>query len=837
MVGARERRPAPRTGGYRRFAWTRDDTTLREWFAGEAAARGLDLTQDRAGNQWAWWGDPDAAVAAGRPGWSSARTWTPSPTAARTTARSGSCRAFAALDLLRGAGFRRPRPIGVASFADEEGARFGIACAGSRLLTGQLDPDRARGAARRRRRHPGRGDGRGRARPGATSAPTPRRCAGSARSSSCTSSRAGPWSTSAAGRRRRSAIWPHGRWRLDLEGEANHAGTTRLEDRRDPMLGLAAAVLAARGGRAGARLRRDRGQGAGGAGRRQRHPVAGDRVARRPRRRSTLDVRAVVAGVGAAGRAWSRSRSRGPPRPRSTPRCAGDSPRVLDGAPLLSTGAGHDAGVLATAGLSTAMLFVRNPTGVSHSPAGARRAGGLPPRRRGAGAGRPRAGRMSAGAPTALARRARPAAVGPARDVLLEAADGRFTAVTPAAPPATPNGWPGVVLPGPGQRPQPRLPPRAAGAHARRRRHVLDLARGDVRRRRAAGPGHATSRWRGPTYAEMALAGITCVGEFHYLHHAPGGAPYDDPNAMGEALRAGRRGRRDPADPAGHLLPRRRADRDGHTPLDERQRRFGDGTAERWAERVPRCARRRGMRVGAAIHSVRAVPRESIGAVGRAAEGRRCTCTCRSSRRRTSLPGLLRLTPTGLLAGEGALGPLTTAVHATHLTADDIAALGRTGTDLLLLPDHRARPGRRHRPGPRPCATPGRRCRLGSDQHAVDRPVRGGARAGDARAAGPCSAGGSAPPSCCARHRATRASAGPTPAGSRSARAPTSLPSGWTRRAPPGPTRRRSLLAATAADVTPSWSTAGVVVTGGRHRLGRRRRAAAGRHRPLWEDA
>ncbi len=74
---------APATGGYRRYAWTRVDHDLREWFAGECAARGLDLVEDRAGNQWAWWGDPTRPRAS-----SSAPTSTPCPTGAPSTARS-----------------------------------------------------------------------------------------------------------------------------------------------------------------------------------------------------------------------------------------------------------------------------------------------------------------------------------------------------------------------------------------------------------------------------------------------------------------------------------------------------------------------------------------------------------------------------------------------------------------------------------------------------------------------------------------------------------------------------------------------------------------------------
>src|SRR6185312_16260050 len=133
------------TGGYRRYAWTRDDTTLREWFAGEAAARGLDLTVDRAGNQWAWWGDPDAAVAAGRPGVVVGSHLDSVPDGGAFDGPLGVVSALAAVDVLRDRGFAPSRPIAVASLIDEEGARFGVACAGSRLITGGLDADTARG--------------------------------------------------------------------------------------------------------------------------------------------------------------------------------------------------------------------------------------------------------------------------------------------------------------------------------------------------------------------------------------------------------------------------------------------------------------------------------------------------------------------------------------------------------------------------------------------------------------------------------------------------------------------------------------------------------------------
>ncbi len=130
----------PRTGGYRRFAWTDEDRTLREWFAGAAAARGLEVTLDRAGNQWAWWGDPDAA-----PGLALGSHLDSVPDGGAYDGPLGVVSALAAVEVLQAEGFRPARPVAVVNFGDEEGARYGIACAGSRLITGGLDPDRARG--------------------------------------------------------------------------------------------------------------------------------------------------------------------------------------------------------------------------------------------------------------------------------------------------------------------------------------------------------------------------------------------------------------------------------------------------------------------------------------------------------------------------------------------------------------------------------------------------------------------------------------------------------------------------------------------------------------------
>jgi beta-ureidopropionase / N-carbamoyl-L-amino-acid hydrolase len=353
------------TGGYRRYAWTRVDAALREWFAGEASARGLALVTDRAGNQWAWWGDPDAAVAAGRPGVVIGSHLDSVPDGGAFDGPLGVVSALAVIDALRAKSFAPSCPIAVVNFIDEEGARFGIACAGSRLITGKLDADKARGlrdadgvtmaqamtAAGHDTEHVGPDDetlrrigtfvelhveqGRGLidlGRPVAVA----------------------------------SAIRPHGRWRIDLDGEANHAGTTRLEDRRDPMLALATTVLAARAAATAHGC-------VATVGKVRVEPNGVNAIPSRvtawldARGHGEAAVRAVVEAVGRESGSVAVEESWTPETVFEVP-LAQRLSALLDDAPILATGAGHDAGVLATAGLSTAMLFVRNPTGISHSP-------------------------------------------------------------------------------------------------------------------------------------------------------------------------------------------------------------------------------------------------------------------------------------------------------------------------------------------------------------------------------------------------------------------------------------------------------------------------------------
>jgi N-carbamoyl-L-amino-acid hydrolase len=346
------------SGGYRRFAWTAEDAVLREWFRGEADRRRLEVVPDRAGNLFAWTADPDTAG----PGLVVGSHLDSVPDGGAFDGPLGVVSAFAALDLLDRATLRRP--VGIACFADEEGARFGVACAGSRLLTGALDPDRARSltddggttmaealaAAGHDPAALGRDD------------ETLRRI-GTFLELHVEQGRGLADDDAAIGVA--SSIWPHGRWRLDLRGRADHAGTTRLADRDDPMLALAAVIQEARAaaGRHGAlatvgKLRvRPNGVNAIPSS------IAAWLDARGPAEDA---VRAVVAevervsGTAAVEESWTPS--------TDFDADLRDRLAALLGAPVLPTGAGHDAGILSAAGIPTAMLFVRNPTGVSHSP-------------------------------------------------------------------------------------------------------------------------------------------------------------------------------------------------------------------------------------------------------------------------------------------------------------------------------------------------------------------------------------------------------------------------------------------------------------------------------------
>jgi beta-ureidopropionase / N-carbamoyl-L-amino-acid hydrolase len=359
-------------GGYLRASFTATDAACREWFVEEAVDRGLRVETDGNANLWAWW---DAGDRPGAPGEAvvTGSHLDSVPHGGAYDGPLGVVSALLAVDALREAGVRPRRRIGIAVFAEEEGARFGVACLGSRLLTGALDPQRARGLTDSDGVTLADAMGKAGVDP-AGLGPDPERV-----------SRIGAFvelhveqgrALADAGRpvAVASAIWPHGRWRLDVTGEANHAGTTRMADRRDPMLTCAYAVLAAN---KEARLR----DAHATVGRLEVTPNATNAIAARVS--AWLDARApdeetlsgLVAAVrrrvderaGRDGTAVELTAESTTPIVRFHAELRDRLAALLDGAPVLPTGAGHDAGVLA-AHVPTAMLFVRNPTGVSHAP-------------------------------------------------------------------------------------------------------------------------------------------------------------------------------------------------------------------------------------------------------------------------------------------------------------------------------------------------------------------------------------------------------------------------------------------------------------------------------------
>ncbi len=229
-------------------------------------------------------------------------------------------------------------------------------------------------------------------------------------------------------------------------------------------------------------------------------------------------------------------------------------------------------------------------------------------------------------------------------------------------------------------------------------------------------------------YAEMALAGVTCVGEFHYLHHGPDGARYTDPNEMGHALllAAEQAGLRitllDTCYLSGGLTTDGRAE-----PLSPVQRRFSDGDAERWAERVAAlgCDEHGALaphaRAGAAIHSVRAVPPDQLHPV--VAWSHSCGAPLHAHlseqpAENEASVAAYGMTPAQVLDGAGALGPRSTMVHATHLTRQDITLLGGSRSCACLCPSTEAFLADGIGPAAA-LAAAGCPLSLGSDSHAV----------------------------------------------------------------------------------------------------------------------
>jgi len=369
------------TGGYRRFSWTAEDQQCRAWFASAAAERDLRTHCDRNGNLWAWWDSPEASAGTVVPPAGAVVTGShldSVPDGGAFDGPLGVVSAFAAIDLLRERGVVPARPIAVAAFCEEEGARFGVACLGSRLLTGAITA-----AAARDLRDSG---GISFAEAMAAAGPDPDRIGpdedllasiGAYVELHIEQGRALADLDSAIGIA--EGIWPHGRWRLDFTGQADHAGTAALASRHDPMLPYAATVLAARQAAAtnGTLATFGKVFAEPGGANAVCSTVTAWLDARAPDEaalRATVDEVLAAAdqasgahGVTVAARAESVTSRVTFDAGLSDSLAASLAARGIT-APVLATGAGHDAGVLA-ARLPAAMLFVRNPSGVSHAPA------------------------------------------------------------------------------------------------------------------------------------------------------------------------------------------------------------------------------------------------------------------------------------------------------------------------------------------------------------------------------------------------------------------------------------------------------------------------------------
>lgn len=303
------------------------------------------------------------------------------------------------------------------------------------------------------------------------------------------------------------------------------------------------------------------------------------------------------------------------------------------------------------------------------------------------------------------------------RDVRFEVSDGRFTAVEPGGEPAGATVLPGLAVPG------------FANGHS----HAFHRAL----RGRTTGLTGTFWTWRArmyelanrldpdsylalarATYAEMVLAGFTSVGEFHYVHHQPDGRPYDEPNVMAEALRTAatdagiRLTLLDTCYLAGGL------GRTGYLPLAPEQRRFGHENVDAWAERAHELRESPGMRVGTAIHSVRAVPPEALGAV-RVLAAQRPLHVHLSEQPAENQAALAHFgcTPAELLGAHGVLGPATTAIHATHLGPHDVELLGNSRTHACICPTTERDLADGIGPA-RALADAGASLVLGTDQHA-----------------------------------------------------------------------------------------------------------------------
>ena len=358
-------------GGYSRPVFSDAETELRSWFIEQAGRRGLDVGTDGNGIIWAWW---DTATGTRRDAVVTGSHLDSVPGGGEYDGPLGVASALVAVDILKNRGIRPLRPLAIAVFPEEEGSRFGVACLGSRLLTGALDPDRARNLKDI--------DGNTYAEVAAANGQDPRFIGADYK----TLRQLGVFVELHVEQGRGlidlgrpvaigSSILGHGRWKLSVSGQGNHAGTTLMKDRKDPMIAAAKIMVGIRD--TAAKYRDARAT----VGRLQPVPggtnVIASRVdmwidVRHPRDEVTaalvesihLNAQVMAAEENCTVTFGVESLS---PTVHFDTGLREQLQSLLPGAPVLDTGAGHDAGVLASH-IPTAMLFVRNPTGISHSP-------------------------------------------------------------------------------------------------------------------------------------------------------------------------------------------------------------------------------------------------------------------------------------------------------------------------------------------------------------------------------------------------------------------------------------------------------------------------------------
>lgn len=361
----------PQRGGYTRPVYSTAELDLRSWFIEQAEKRGLSVEQDRNGGIWAWWdvpgGDRTDSVVTGS-------HLDSVPGGGPFDGPLGVASALVAVDLLKSRRTTRRRALAVAVFPEEEGSRFGVACLGSRLLTGAIDPAKALNLRDE--------DGTTFAEAARANGLDPRHVG----RDEDLMSRIGAFVELHVEQGRGlvdldrplaigSSIIGHGRWRLSVHGQGNHAGTTLMSDRRDPMVAAARIVVAVR------EFARSESNARATVGRLQ--PVPGGTNVIASRVDFWLDLRHPDDAVTAAlveriiGQARLISAEEGctvDVREESMSRTVGFDVQLnrqlqgaLPDAAVLDTGAGHDAGVLASC-VPSAMIFVRNPSGISHSP-------------------------------------------------------------------------------------------------------------------------------------------------------------------------------------------------------------------------------------------------------------------------------------------------------------------------------------------------------------------------------------------------------------------------------------------------------------------------------------